>query len=132
MSKKAKTSLKLPIFLIIGPALIIVLSILVYAIVNFAIASLAPDAPTNTDSISLSDGASIAQGGDSEADLFGETSIFKTITNVLLFIVSSVSVLAFVPCLIFGIIILNRRRNPQTDDEPAAKNKEARDWGDLE
>lgn len=132
MSKKAKTSLKLPIFLIIGPALIIVLSILVYAIVNFAIASLAPDTPTNTDSISLSDGASIAQGGDSEADLFGETSIFKTITNVLLFIVSSVSVLAFVPCLIFGIIILNRRRNPQTDDEPAAKNKEARDWGDLE
>jgi hypothetical protein len=56
----------------------------------------------------------------------------RTISNALLFLLGSVSVLAFVPCLVFGIVILSRRRNPQTDDGPVTKNKESRDWGDLE
>lgn len=134
MSKKAKTSLKLPIFLIIGPALAIVLSIIVYAIVNFALSGLAPETSTNTDGMSLSDGASIAQGADSQSELFGEdsTSLFRTISNVVLFLVGSVSVLALVPCLVFGIIILNKRRNPQHSESIASTDSSSRNWGDLE
>lgn len=131
MSKKTKTSLKLPIFLIVGPALGLVLSIFIYAIINFIFSGVTAE-PTSTSDMSLSDGASIAQGADSSADLYGDSSMVRTISNVLLFLLGSVSVLAFVPCLVFGFIILNKRRNPQTDDASATKNKGSRDWGDLE
>ena len=57
-----KQSLKLPIFLIIGPALGLILSIILYAIINFILAGSAP--VSDTSSPSLSDGAIIAQGVD--------------------------------------------------------------------
>lgn len=131
MSKHAKTSLKLPIFLMIGPALGLVLSIILYAIINFVITSSTVSTP-DTVNPSLSDGASVAQGSGSDTELYGDSSIFRTVSNVVLFLLGSVSVLAFLPCLVVGIIILNKRRNIQTHGEPIAKNKESRDWGDLE
>ena len=130
MTKK-KQSIKLPLFLMIAPIAGIILSIFLYAIVNFIFSGVTTEPVTSSD-ISLSDGASIAQGSDVSDDLYGETPIFKTIANIVLFLLGSVSMLAIVPCLVVGIIMLNRRRNPQTDDAPATKNKESRDWGDLE
>jgi hypothetical protein len=129
---KQKQSLKLPIFLIIGPALGLILSIILYAIINFILAGSAP-VSDNSSSQSLSDGASIAQGVDSQ-ELYGSdsTSMFRTISNILLFLLGAGSMLAFVPCLVFGIIILNKRRNPQESAAPATKDKDSRDWGDLE
>ena len=126
-----KQSLKLPIFLIIGPALGLILSIILYAIINFILAGSAP--VSDTSSPSLSDGASIAQGVDGQ-ELNGSdnTSIFRTISNVVLFLLGAGSMLAFVPCLVFGIIILNKRRNPQGSTATATKDKDSRDWGDLE
>jgi hypothetical protein len=41
-------------------------------------------------------GAGCAQGTDQQADLFGPTGIFKTITNVLLFIIGAVSVIMLI------------------------------------
>ncbi len=130
MTKK-KQSIKLPLFLMIAPIAGIILSIFLYAIVNFIFSGVTTEPATSSD-MSLSDGASIAQGADASDDLYGETPIFKTIANIVLFLLGSVSMLAIVPCLVVGIIMLNRRRNPQTDDAPATKNKESRDWGDLE
>ena len=130
MTKK-KQSIKLPIFLMIAPIAGIILSIFLYAIVNFIFTGVSTEPAASSD-MSLSDGAGIAQGVDVNDDLYGETSIFKTVANVVLFLLGSVSMLAIVPCLVVGIIMLNRRRNPQTDDAPATKNKESRDWGDLE
>lgn len=128
---KQKQSLKLPIFLIIGPALGLILSIILYAIVNFILAGSAP--VSDTPSPSLSDGASIAQGVDGQ-ELYGNdnASMFRTISNIVLFLLGAGSMLAFVPCLVFGIIILNKRRNPQGSTAPATKDKDSRDWGDLE
>lgn len=127
---KQKQSLKLPIFLIIGPALGLILSILLYAIVNFILAGSAP--VSDTSSQSISDGASIAQGVDSQ-ELYGDdTSMFRTISNIFLFLLGAGSMLAFIPCLVFGIIILNKRRNVEVNHAPIAKDKESRDWGDLE
>ena len=130
MTKK-KQSIKLPIFLMIAPIAGIILSIFLYAIVNFIFTGVSTEPAASSD-MSLSDGAGIAQGVDVNDDLYGETSIFKTVANVVLFLLGSVSMLAIVPCLVVGIIMLNRRRNPQTDDTPATKSKESRDWGDLE
>lgn len=128
---KQKQSLKLPIFLIIGPALGLILSIILYAIVNFILAGSAP--VSDTPSPSLSDGASIAQGVDGQ-ELYGNdnASMFRTISNIVLFLLGTGSMLAFVPCLVFGVIILNKRRNPQGSTAPATKDKDSRDWGDLE
>jgi len=129
MSKKKK-SLKLPIFLIIGPALGLILSIILYAVINFIIASSTPDVSSSP---SILEGAGIAQGADQQ-DLYGsdDSSMFRTISNVLLFLLAAGSMLAFVPCLVIGIIILNKRRNPQENDTRAIHSKESRDWGDLE
>lgn len=131
MSKQQKRSLKLPILLIIGPALGVILSIFIYAVVNFIFSGVTAE-PTSTSEVSLSDGANIATGADGSADLYGDSSMVRTISNVLLFLLGSISVLAFVPCLVVGIIMLNKRRNPQVNSTSAAQNKESRDWGDLE
>jgi ABC-type sugar transport system permease subunit len=132
MSKQAKMSLKLPIFLIIGPALGLILSIILYAVINFLIVSSASPAPDASINPSLSDGASVTQGVNNDTELYGDSSIFRTISNVLLFLLGSASLLAFVPCLVFGIIILNKRRNAQMDVESVARSKGSRDWRDLE
>ena len=41
-------------------------------------------------------GASAARGSDQPADLFGQTSLFSTITNVMLFLVGSISVIMII------------------------------------
>lgn len=44
----------------------------------------------------ISDGAGSAQGKDQSSDLFGDTGVFKTITNVLLFIIGAISVIMLI------------------------------------
>jgi len=44
----------------------------------------------------LQDGADSAQGKDQQAELFGDDGIFKTITNVLLFIIGAISVIMLI------------------------------------
>lgn len=51
---------------------------------------------TNDASGGIGGGANCAQGDDQQADLFGESGIFKTITNVLLFIIGAISVIMLI------------------------------------
>ncbi|MES2876059.1 MAG: pilin [Patescibacteria group bacterium] len=44
----------------------------------------------------ITDGANSAQGTDQQSDLFGTTGIFRTITNVLLFLIGAVSVIMLI------------------------------------
>ncbi|MEO7904848.1 MAG: hypothetical protein ABIR91_03585 [Candidatus Saccharimonadales bacterium] len=44
----------------------------------------------------VQDGANSAQGKDQQSDLFGTSGIFKTITNVLLFIIGAISVIMLI------------------------------------
>lgn len=44
----------------------------------------------------LSDGASSAKGKDQQTDLFGDTGVFKIITNVLLFVIGAISVIMLI------------------------------------
>lgn len=48
---------------------------------------------TNLD---ISSGAACAQGNNTSSDLFGEESIFKSITNILLFLVGAISVIMLI------------------------------------
>ena len=106
----------------------IILSIFLYAIVNFIFSGVTSEPASGAD-MSLSDGAGIAQGAESSSELYGETPIFKTVANIVLFLLGSVSILAIVPCIVIGIIMINRRRNPQVE---SPETKTSREWGDLE
>lgn len=44
----------------------------------------------------LAGGAGCAQGTDQQSDLFGTNGIFKTITNVLLFLIGAISVIMLI------------------------------------
>lgn len=46
--------------------------------------------------LSIEDGANSARGADQATDLFGNTGIFTTITNVMLFVVGAISVIMVV------------------------------------
>jgi small-conductance mechanosensitive channel len=75
----------LALWLLIGPTALIVSSIILYAVVNLITASLTP-APA--------DGALISQ-----------TPVLQSIINIILFLVGVVSVIAWLPGIIAGIIL---------------------------
>jgi hypothetical protein len=74
--------------LLIVPAIALALGV--------AIPVLTPAAANAQFDQGLSDGANSAQGKDQQADLFGETGVFRTITNVLLFIICAISVIMLI------------------------------------
>lgn len=123
MSKQAKTSLKLPIFLLIGPTLGIVVAIMLYAIINFIV--------SDSSSASSND-VSVTGGVDSSTYINEYSSTFRTSSNILLYILGSTSIFAFVPCLVIGIIVLSKRHGVQIGDTLAAEHEESRKWKDLE
>lgn len=46
--------------------------------------------------LSVADGASAAKGVDQVSDLFGQTGTFRTITNVLLYLIGAISVIMLI------------------------------------
>lgn len=46
--------------------------------------------------IGMSEGAQAAKGADQVADLFGEAGVFKTVTDVLLFLIGALSVVMII------------------------------------
>jgi hypothetical protein len=63
---------------------------------SFAVPALLPVDANAAFSEGAKDGADSAQGVDQSADLFGDKGIFKTITNVLLFIIGAISVIMLI------------------------------------
>lgn len=85
-----KPSVAKALLIMFTPGIVLVASILIYAVVNFVL------------------GATSNPAGGSE--LFNsEPSPAMSIINILLFLAGAVSVLAVVPCLIIGIVLLTRR-----------------------
>lgn len=66
---------------------------LVAPVAQSASAATADCSETN---LSVTSGASCAKGDDQSSDLFGSSGIFKTITNVMLFIIGAVSVIMLI------------------------------------
>lgn len=75
--------------LLIVPALALAVSAVVPALQPVAVHA-------DTFDKGLSDGASSAQGKDQQTDLFGDNGVFKTITNVLLFVIGAISVIMLI------------------------------------
>lgn len=109
--KPLKTSLKGPIILIISPIASLVLAIIMFAMVNFIFSGMTSDT-ISSDSSSIGEGALVA-GDETPDSLFAEeyanSSLFKTTSNVILFLVGIYGVAGFIPCLVVGIIMINNR-----------------------
>lgn len=54
------------------------------------------DANAQTFNEGLKDGADSAKGKDQQTELFGDNGVFKTITNVLLFVIGAISVIMLI------------------------------------
>ena len=67
-----------------GPTALIIISVLLYALMNFFLGS----ATTN------------------ESDLLANPPVWKTIMNVVLFLVGAITVLTWLPGIIIGIVLL--------------------------
>lgn len=70
--------------------------LLVVPALALAFSFAAVPATTHAFDQSITDGADAAQGKDQGSDLFGDGGIFRTITNVLLFLIGAVSVIMLI------------------------------------
>lgn len=77
--------------LLLVPAIVLGVSVAVPAIAGAANCQQATG-----DNMSLKGGADCAQGNDQASDLFGANGIFRTITNVLLYIIGAVAVIMLI------------------------------------
>ncbi|HRJ06797.1 MAG TPA: hypothetical protein PK096_01425 [Candidatus Saccharibacteria bacterium] len=64
--------------------------------VSLAVPAMAPAYAASGDDLGIDEGAGAAQGNDQSADLFGNDGVFRTITNVLLFLIGAVSVIMLI------------------------------------
>lgn len=55
-----------------------------------------PATANAAEDLSITNGADAAKGADQSSDLFGDTGVFRTITNVLLFIIGAISVIMLI------------------------------------
>jgi len=76
-------------------------SLLIVPVLALGVSFVAPaiastDVNAQTFDQGLQDGADSAKGKDQQADLFGDNGVFKTVTNVLLFIIGAISVIMLI------------------------------------
>lgn len=72
-------------------------ALMVVPVLALGVAAIVPSAVTYAEfDQGINDGANAAQGKDQAADLFGDSGIFRTITNVLLFIIGAVAVIMLI------------------------------------
>ena len=80
---------KLALGLLIGPTVFLIIAILGYVIVNLITHSVAPSTPTN---------------------LSTEPSPLHTIANIILFLIGTVSIVAWLPGIIIGVVLLAKKK----------------------
>lgn len=78
-------------------------ALLLVPLFALGVSAVLPQTPVNaqstncsTDSLSIGSGAACAKGNDQGDDLFSENGIFRTITNILLFLVGAISVIMLI------------------------------------
>lgn len=91
LKKSNKRKLTWGITCLVGPTVLIILTIMLYAAANFLFFSAAPE--TSADS-----------------DLFAQPSPAQAIVNVVLFLVGAFSTLTWLPGIIVGIVLLASRK----------------------
>lgn len=68
----------------------------VVAMAVIACVVIAPDTSAASFNMGIADGARSAKGVDHVVNLFGETGVFRTITNVMLYLIGAISVIMLI------------------------------------
>lgn len=72
-------------------------SLLIVPVLALGVSLVAPVIqPVETSALSLQEGADSSKGDDQRSDLFGEKGVFKTVTDVLLFLIGAISVIMLI------------------------------------
>jgi hypothetical protein len=112
--KKVATRTKVALWLLLGPTVLLVATFILFAVANLAFGNIPQTLPEacETSSSSLF-GDEITP--ECEQELFGLQSPAEQAINVILFLIGTVGVIAWVPGLVIGIILLaTKRETPQT------------------
>ncbi len=113
--KRSNTNkLRWGLICLIAPTALIIISLVLYALVNFIFSATAgmQSQPYAVDCTgSEVSGACLSEPQTSqEAQLFNGSGIGRTIANVALFLVSALSVATWLPGIIVGIVLLANRK----------------------
>lgn len=136
-TKQPKTGLGLPIFIMISPLVALVLTVFIWAVVNFVFGGLAYESSDSVisnapGSTSIAEGAVDADQPDSSApaSLFdqeeGGSATARRIANIVTFLIGAYSIFGFVPCIVIGILMLNKRldlRRKLLQANPSTENR---------
>lgn len=90
---------------LLGPTLLLVGTLLIYALVNFLIATNTPSSGDCTESGAIVSGANCFPDSGS-----ANQGVGKTIVNVIMFLVGAISVASWLPGIIGGIVLLATRK----------------------
>lgn len=112
-AKPEKTSLVLPLFLIIAPITLVIICFIVYSIFGFTISDSVLDNSNHVNcagrNMTLTDAAWCAKSNEPPVQLFGESSRLLLVINIFTFGIGGLSIIAFLPCMIIGIGMLSKR-----------------------
>ena len=113
--KPSKGRKKLAQWLLIGPTALIIASIALSGILNLASNAVTPAPTGDTNTVTTDpDAPRSLFGEDEQSDspemLFGETTPLETAGNVILFLAGAIGVLAWLPGIIAGTILLATRK----------------------
>lgn len=85
-----KKSLLWPVLLMIAPGLLLIATILMYAVINFIATATADSAAA-------------------DGQLFAQPTPMHSFVNIVLFLLGSLAILGLVPCFIIGLVLLIQR-----------------------
>ncbi len=116
-TQQPKTGLALPIFIMIAPVVALLLTILLWAAVYFVFGGMAYDSGVSPETSGVSnttENVAVIEN-DPEAtqpslfDEGGATGTVKKIANILTFLIGAYSILGFIPSIVVGIVMINKR-----------------------
>lgn len=105
INKKRKTHLTAGLWLLIAPTALLIIGFMAFAVINWVTAGVASPTIDTTCPSETAIKAAVDCSSTPES-LFGGSSTGSTIANVILFIVSAIGVITWLPGLIIGIVLL--------------------------
>ncbi len=115
-TKPEKTSLVLPIFLMVVPIILIIACFILCAVFDMTISNSVIDSSKQvdcslpiTETTILADAVRCGRSNDAPVQLFSESSQLLLVIKIFTFGIGGLSLVAFLPCMIVGIKILPKR-----------------------
>lgn len=111
--KKRSRRTTVALWLLLGPTTLLIVSFLLFALINWMTAGIAPEPSTancSTTGGTYSAETGITTANDAECSLFGDSNgagnTTNVVANIMMFIVGAISFITWLPGIIIGSILL--------------------------